>query len=186
MRVSAGQPDEIVLPETEPETEWLRGRAVRKMSPTRDHGRIQGRLVERLGAWAIGRGEVVPEWRFRFAPPGEMRRPLVPDVAFVSYTRMRGVSDEALQAPEFPPDVAFEIRSIGDDPEDIREKIRVYLACDVGAVIVVDPRRRSLRVIDPQGERLLDGDATFEHPALPGFRLPLADLFSALDRPDAV
>ncbi len=32
---------EIVLPITEPETEWVRRRAVRKVSPTRDQSRLQ-------------------------------------------------------------------------------------------------------------------------------------------------
>jgi hypothetical protein len=31
---------EIVLPETQPETEWLCGRAVQKVSPRRKHGEL--------------------------------------------------------------------------------------------------------------------------------------------------
>jgi hypothetical protein len=72
---------EIVLPETEPETEWILGRAVQKVSPFRTHARLQLTLGAALLAWAEGRGEVGSEWRFRVAPPGEVRRPLVPDVA---------------------------------------------------------------------------------------------------------
>ena len=65
---------EIVLPETKPETEWVRGRALQKVSPKRDHSRLQGALTIALTRWATGRGEVGPEWRFRVAPPGEVRR----------------------------------------------------------------------------------------------------------------
>ena len=36
--------DEIVLPDTEPETEWILGRPVQKMSPFRDHARLQVRF----------------------------------------------------------------------------------------------------------------------------------------------
>ncbi len=32
---------EIVLPETKPETEWILGRAVRKVSPFRTHALLQ-------------------------------------------------------------------------------------------------------------------------------------------------
>jgi Uma2 family endonuclease len=80
---------EIVLPETKPETEWVRGRALQKVSPQRDHSRLQGAMTMRLDRWAAGRGEVGPEWRFRVAPPGEVRRPVVPDVAYVSNERLR-------------------------------------------------------------------------------------------------
>jgi len=45
--------DEIVLPETKPETEWVRGRALQKMSPMRDHSLIQGELILRLGHAAL-------------------------------------------------------------------------------------------------------------------------------------
>ena len=80
---------EIVLPETKPETEWVRGRALQKVSPTYDHAALQAELVIALRTWA-GAGEhgrVGTEWRFRIAPPAAVVRPLVPDVAFLSYDR---------------------------------------------------------------------------------------------------
>jgi len=83
--------DEIVLPITEPETEWVRGRALQKMSPQRDHARVQMKLAGALDGWARGRGEVGTEWRFRIALAGEPRRPLVPDIAFVASERLRAL-----------------------------------------------------------------------------------------------
>jgi hypothetical protein len=59
---------EIVLPYTEPETEWVRGRALQKVSPKRTHSFLQGALTIELTRWAAGRGGVGPEWRFRVAP----------------------------------------------------------------------------------------------------------------------
>jgi len=99
---------EIVLPETKPETEWVRGRALQKVSPQRTHSRLQGALTMRLDRWAAGRGEVGPEWRFRVAPPGEVRRPLVPDVAYVSNERIRPLGDDELEVPPLAPDVTVE------------------------------------------------------------------------------
>ena len=183
MHIVAGAPDEIVLSETTPESEWIRGRAKRKVSPQRSHARIQGRLVVLLDAWARGRGEVNPEWRFRLAPAEGVRRPLVPDVAYVSYERMRGVASEDLEAPIFAPDVAFEIQSPGDNLDDIEDKIRVYRACGTRAVVVIDPRRCDVRIIDDDGARILQRVDVFEHAALPDFRLELVELFSALDFP---
>ena len=47
---------EIVLPETEPETEWILGRAVQKVSPYYTHGRLQSVLLMALWNWSAGRG----------------------------------------------------------------------------------------------------------------------------------
>ncbi|HEX3671662.1 MAG TPA: Uma2 family endonuclease, partial [Candidatus Cybelea sp.] len=79
---------EIVLPETTPEMEWVRGRPLQKVSPQRTHSWLQGALTVELTRWAQGRGRVGPEWRFRITPTGEICRPLIPDVAYVSDERL--------------------------------------------------------------------------------------------------
>lgn len=89
--------DEIVLPITEPETEWVRERPLQKVSPKRNHARVQAKLSSALDAWSRGRGEVGTEWRFRIAVPGEPRRPLVPDIAFVAFERLRGLGVDDIQ-----------------------------------------------------------------------------------------
>jgi len=176
--------DEIVLPETKPETEWVRGRALRKVSPTRDHSRLQTELAIALCAWSRGRGEVGTEWRFRVAVPGEPRRPLVPDVAFVALERLRGLTHEEIQAPAFAPTVAVEILSPGDDPRDVASKIDVYLRAGTALAIVVDPRARTVALHDAAGTTVSCAAQTLRHAALPGFELDLARLFStALDLP---
>jgi Uma2 family endonuclease len=173
---------EIVLPETKPETEWVRGRALQKVSPQRDHSRLQGALSIQLDRWAAGRGEVGPEWRFRIAPPGEVRRPLVPDVAYVSNERLRPLSDEDLQIPPLAPDVAVEILSRDDRRIDVDDKISTYLRAGSLLVMVVDPANRSVELHDASGETRLDEDAAIEHAALPGFSYPVRDLFAVLRR----
>lgn len=173
---------EIVLPETTPETEWVRGRALQKMSPKRDHSRLQGALNSALTRWAEGRGEVGPEWRFRVAPPGEVRRPLVPDVAYVSNERLRPLSDEDLQVPPLAPDLAVEILSPGDRRADLDDKISTYLRSGASLVIVVDPDERVVELHDAsRTARLREGDE-IEHASLPEFRHSVADLFAVLRR----
>lgn len=176
---------EIILPETKPETEWVRGRALQKMSPTRHHSRLQSALLIALSAWAEdhGEGEIGIEWRFRIMPPGEVRRPLVPDLSYVRNERLRPLSDEELQAPPIAPDVAFEILSPGDRKPDVEEKIAVYLAAGTSLVVLVDPKARSVTLIDPKNRRTLAEHETLAHDALAGFALPLARLFSVLARP---
>jgi Uma2 family endonuclease len=173
---------EIVLPETEPETEWILGRAVQKVSPFRTHALLQLALGGALRGWADGRGEVGSEWRFRPAPAGEIRRPLVPDVSYVSDARLAGLEGRDLEAPPFSPDVAVEILSPDDRARDVEHKIAVYLATGASLVIVVDPRDRSVRLHDGSGVRVLRGDDVIAHAALPGFSLALPALFAPLER----
>ncbi len=174
--------DEIVLPETKPETEWVRGRALQKMSPMRDHALIQGEFILRLKLWARGRGEVGPEWRFRIAVPGEARRPLVPDVSYVAAELLRGLTHDEKQAPAFAPTLAIEILSLGDRKADVDSKIDVYLKGGSALVLVVDTRARTILVCDGNPPKLLGGDDVLTHAALPEFTLHLREFFAtALD-----
>jgi Uma2 family endonuclease len=174
---------EIVLPITKPETEWILGRAVRKVSPFRTYALLQGALCETLRKWARGRGEVGTEWRFRIAPPGEIRRPLVPDISYVSYERLRDLEGYDLELPPLAPDVAVDILSPGWRRRHLEHKIGVYLAGGSGLVIVIDPPAREARLHDAGGDRTVRGNDAIVHPALPGFSLALPALFSVLERP---
>lgn len=176
---------EIVLPITEPESEWVRGRAVRKVSPTRDHSRLQLRFGAALDAWSGSRGEVGTEWRFRVEPPGESRRPLVPDIAFVRVERLRGLTHADIQAPAFAPDVAVEILSPGDDESDVAAKVDVYLRAGTELVLVIDPKNRTVSAHDAARVKVFSTRDTLRHLALPEFELRLGPLFAgALDLPE--
>jgi Uma2 family endonuclease len=174
---------EIVLPETKPETEWILGRAVQKVSPFRKHARLQLTFGAALLRWAEGRGEAGSEWRFRLAPAGEIRRPLVPDLAYVSNERLAGLEGRDLDAPPLAPDIAVEILSPGDRIHRVEHKIALYLTTGASLVIVVDPSDRSVRLHDARERRVLRSEDVIEHAAMPGFRLALPALFSAMDRP---
>jgi Uma2 family endonuclease len=176
---------EIVLPETKPETEWVRGRALQKLSPTYDHGKLQSLIVTALTDWADrgAHGRVATEWRFRVAPPGAVVRPLVPDVAFLSYDAIPANAERSTyQVPLGAPTVAVEILSLGDRRHDVEHKIATYLSAGAAAVIVVDPQRESIAVRDAAGVRTVrDGDE-LRHPALPEFSLDVGVLFARARR----
>jgi len=173
---------EIVLPETKPETEWVRGRALQKVSPQRTHARLQFALATLLDRWAAGRGEIGTEWRFRVAPPGEVRRPLVPDVAYISNERLRPLDDREIEMPPLAPDVAVEILSPDDRRVDVDDKIAVYLRAGSSLVIVVDPMRRAVELHDRDDTIALDETQAIEHRALPGFSYSIRELFGVLRR----
>jgi Uma2 family endonuclease len=170
---------EIVLPETKPETEWVRGRALQKVSPTYDHSTLQRELLIALWMWAQDgfRGRVGAEWRFRVAPPGAIVRPLVPDVAFLSYDVLPRAARAEAQVPLGAPTVAFEVLSPGNRRRDVEDKIATYLAAGTAAVVVVDPRKVTVAVHDCDGLRILRRGDTLTHPALPGFSLGVDQLF---------
>jgi Uma2 family endonuclease len=140
---------------------------------------LQFALAARLERWANGRGEVAVEWRFRLAPPGELRRPLVPDVAYVSDQRLRALSDAEVETPPIAPDIAVEILSPYDRRADVEDKIGVYVRAGSSLVIVVDPQRCAVELHDRDRTVLLDDADAIEHPALPDFSYPVCDLFAS-------
>ncbi len=170
---------EITVPETKPATEWVNGRALQKVSPRERHARAQLAIAAALRAWAAttGSGRVGTEWEFRVTPPHEMTRPLVPDVAFLSYDRLGYDDDDMAQIPYMAPDVAVEIISPGDHRRDIEEKVRVYLASGASLVLLVDPLEKTLTANDSNGERRYSRDDIFAHEALPSFSIRVDSLF---------
>lgn len=176
---------EIVLPQTKPETEWVRGRALQKMSPTRTHSMLQKRWLMELDRWSedARRGHVGAEWRFRVAPPGEVVRPLVPDVAYISDQALpRDTDPAAYEVPLAAPTVAVEILSPDDRPADVEDKIGTYLRAGAAAVIVVDPGDQTVRVHDAAATHVFRPGDWFTHRALPEFALDVRDLFERAKR----
>jgi Uma2 family endonuclease len=176
---------EIVLPETKPETEWVRGRALQKVSPTYSHAILQRLMLTALGMWADeGRhGRVGAGWRFRVAPPGKIVRPLVPDVAFLSYDALAADAPrDEVEVPLGAPTGAIEILSPDDRRADVTDKIATYLAAGTALVVVVDPRRAMMMLHDATGAHELRAGDVLRHEALPGFVLDVGELFARAAR----
>ena len=173
--------DEIVLPFTNPDTEWVLGRAVRKKGGETSHAMLQAALGIALSKWAGDRARALMGCLYRVAPPGEPRRPLSPDVSVVWNDRLRELSDEDYEIPPFAPDVVVEITSRYEPRANIDHKVGVYLSAETQLAIVVDPKARSIELHDRDGVRLLGDRDTLTHPALPGFELDLATFFRAAD-----
>jgi len=175
---------EIVLPETKPEMEWVRGRALQKVSPTYPHGCLQRLFAAALGDWADGDelGRVATEWRFRITPPGGITRPLVPDVAYLSYADLPADAPrEDVALPRMAPTFAIEILSPDDRAADVEDKIIIYLSGGCSAVLVVDPETETGTTHDADGPPRTTA-TTFTHPALPGLQIDLRPLFERCRR----
>ena len=170
---------EIEVPETKPATEWILGRAVQKVSPQRKHALAQGVFFSELFAWAKRHrsGRVGTEWDFRIAPPGEERRPLVPDVAYLSYQRIPYESPTEADIPRIAPDVVVEVLSPDDSLAHIEEKVRVYLAAGTSAVFLVDTNKRSVTARRRNGIRVFLETDEITDDALPEFAMSVGVLF---------
>lgn len=170
---------EIILPDdVEPALEWVNNRTLQKASPSGRHALAQRRFASALGDWAdaCGAGAVGTEWRFQVQPPGEIRRSLVPDVAFLSYESVPSAEIDLLIPPAIAPDVVVEIRSPDDRQADIDEKVRVYLAAGTKAIFLVDPDDRSVKIIDSTGSHDIRS-GLISHASLQGFQMRSDELF---------
>ena len=121
------------------------------------------------------------------APDGTMRlwagRVRIPDVAFTSWDRIPGRRRPAAPVPDLAPDLAVEILSRSNTPEEMRLKRQDYFAADVRLVWEVDPVARTVSVYTAvEGPTVLTAADTLDGGSvLPGFVLSLAELFAELD-----
>lgn len=102
----------------------------------------------------------------------------IPDMAFVSTAKQPEPSHETYN-PQ-PPDLAVEVLSPTDSADIVRLKVANYLAAGT-LVWLVNPEARTVEVYRPgrPAQRLTAGETLEGDVVLPGFTLPVRDLFSA-------
>jgi Uma2 family endonuclease len=112
----------------------------------------------------------------------------MPDVAYASWNRFPNgeIPDEA--APAIAPDLAVEVLSKGNTAGEMSRKLREYFRAGVRLVWFVNPRTRSVTVYtSPARSKTVPYSGTLEGgKALPGFKLPVADIFARLKRSNKV
>lgn len=154
--------------------EFVRGEAMEKPLPKLRHSRTQRTLTTRLTDYGerTGAGEALTEWHHRFGHADDIRI-YVPDLAFILAPRDVDLPEYADSAS----DIMIEIVSPNQDQE-IADKTRFYLENGAKRVWNVDPQRRCVEIHSAdQPPRILEGDGSLTDDLLPGFELPLADLF---------
>jgi Uma2 family endonuclease len=177
---------EISVPETKPATEWVRGRALQKMSPKPWHSALQGWLNGWLHAWAGRRGFVGTELDIKIGRPGEPLRPLVPDVCYNTFERWSREQFATNEVPRVAPDIVVEILSPDDRRIDLDDKLDVYLQAGTALALVIDPRERTVETV--RGRNLAQARNTIYREAevialepFKGLTLALPELFAAID-----
>ena len=151
--------------------ELVRGE-LRKMPPSSHHpSRMTMRVSIPLGAYVFdaGLGEMYSaEGGFRIASDPDIVR--VPDAAYVRRERVEAAGEVQGFFPG-PPDLAVEVISPSDTYSEVEEKVADWLDAGTRAVVVVDPRRRTVKVHRSvtDTEMLSDKDTLAVDDVVPGW-----------------
>ena len=145
-----------------------------------DSQALATRLAVRLSNYGARHhlGEAYVEMLFKLPLPADRNRK--PDVAFVPYSRWpQDRMPPSTNEWDVLPDLLVEVVSPFDLVETMETKVEEYLQSGTRLVWVVYPRHGRIYVYDSAGKvlRLSRGDTLDGGPVLPGFQLPLAELF---------
>ena len=78
-----------------------------------------------------------------------------------------------------PPDLAIEVISPNDRLAEVNEKVAEWLAAGTLAVVVVNPRNRTVRIHRPHTDAVILNleDVLEIQDVVPGWRIPVATIF---------
>ena len=157
--------------------ELIDGTLVRKTM-----GKREGNFALTLGAilWLwnkrVNAGELSgADGPYRIAP-GLVR---LPDISFTAWSSLPNPTAHLQAVAEYSPDLAVEILSEFDRPAALQRKIQGYFTNGTKLVWVVDPRAYTVAVYTSASNSttLTRADTLGGSDVLPGFSLPLAELF---------
>lgn len=163
--------------------EIIDGRRVELPPMSVDSQVLASRLIRHLSNFGIARdiGEAHSETLFKL--PLESDRNRKPDVAFVPYTRWaKNLPFPATNAWDVLPDLCVEVVSPTDMADEIMNKVTEYFQAGVRLVWVFYPRHQLVLVHESLAaiRGLTRADTLDGGPVLPGFQLPLTELFPEL------
>ncbi len=146
--------------------------------------KIASNLVGLLWVWARAHqpGHVMgSDGGYRIFPwtSGDVR---MPDASYISATRVK--TFPARGWLDIPPDLAVEVVSPTDLAANVQKKALDYIRAGVPLVWVVFPDTRTVEVFRTSGssrELLRESDTLTGEDALPGFSVPVSELFAGLD-----
>ena len=168
----------------ETQAELVRGEVRVTPFPTGAHNRIVRNLFLALHPHVATRslGEVWGD-NVGYALPHAPDTLRGPDVSFVRAGRL---PEELPLRGLFPiaPDLAVEVLSPNDRYGDVIEKLDDFFAAGTTLAWIVDPVRRHVECVTPDGPRRIvrEGDVLDGAPVLPDFTLPVVDVFAGVAR----
>ncbi len=113
--------------------------------------------------------------------PGLVR---IPDVAFAAWSRFPDGRVPTEPIPDIAPDLAVEVLSRSNTTAEMTRKTREYFDAGTRLVWLVDPDSRCVDVFSSveKSSRLSEDAILAGAEVLPGFELPVKDLFAVLDQ----
>lgn len=157
--------------------ELLDGRLIELFRPQPEHAFVAGQIAYLLGDRISSAGL---EYFFGSESEFELNAGsiLVPDVYLVRKDRFAAMARRYGTLIGYP-DLAVEVVSPNDNAADLDSKTEAYLRAGVHSVWVVYPKSRTLLVWRALNDvrRLAAGDVLEEPELLPGFRVPVENLF---------
>ena len=161
----------LALPEVKPYLEYVDGVVLEKPIPNAQHRKLVKKVVVAIALYEdVHGGDSGPEGRVRL-PDGSGYR--LPDTAYWAPGRPSG--DDSL------PSLAVEVRSPDQTLAELRRKCRAFRANGVDACWLIDPTSRTVEIFE--GDRdaePLTSEGVLRTEVMPGFELPLAQLFAVL------
>lgn len=118
------------------------------------------------------------------APDGMMRIAAgmvrIPDVSFVCWERLPGHEVPRTPIPNLVPDLAVEVLSEGNTPEEMARKRREYFSAGTRLAWFVDPDTRTIEVYTApeSGTVMSEVDTVTGGEVLAGFAMRVGDLFA--------
>lgn len=176
---------DVVAAEAEPRKrlcELVDGVLVEKAMGARE-SLLAGVVIQLLGNYAADEdlGVVLGADGMLRLFPGQVR---IPDVSFISWGRIPGGAFPEEPIPDLVPDLAVEVLSPSNTTKEMQRKVRDYFKGGVQLVWLIHPKSQTAEVYSSSSKirrvgktGALDGEAV-----LPGFRLPLKDLFKRTTR----
>ncbi len=157
--------------------ELVRGRVVNYMPVQREHGNVVSEIAYRVRHFlgSPDRASVGPEIGFITARHPDTVR--APDWSLMWPEEAKARREGAWIAGG--PNLAVEVVSPDDTWAEVQEKVDEYLGAGTQCVWVIYPDARTVHVIRPDAPTavLRAGDTLPGDPVLPGFSLPLDELF---------
>ena len=159
--------------------EWIDGTLVEKVVGF-DEGLVSSNLIRVMGEFVHTRrlGAVTPGDACLRMASGNAR---APDVTYISKADLPPGPRPRGPVPSLPPTIAVEVLSPGNTTAEMRQKTREFFASGSRLVWRIDRRTRTVAVFhgptDDPTILLTDADQLDGGTVLPGFTMPVADLF---------
>jgi Uma2 family endonuclease len=172
----------LLLPETEPASEFQDGRIEQKVSPQGSHSVLQFEIASRLNSAArkSRSGFAFPELRCTFSG-----RSIVPDVSFVAWHRIpRKPNGKVAEVFFLAPDMSIEIVSPEQAIGPLIEKLTFCVENGVRLGWLIDPEANRVMVFEKHREpvTLKTGSLSAE-PVISGLSLTVEEVFGWLSLP---